>query len=232
MHRCNLCQKNKPLSEFHMRYGGKVRQPYCKPCKRFWNSLRTYVDGKLIAPSMTEVRKALAAQQQGFVPPAQPTLKTAGHRRSATPATRKESAALRTQRHRVQHEQRKLRKMEEREGSSVPGTVYLIAERFETAFPPRDPSKVYIKNFAVKIGHTKKDDRIAGLQTGNPRPLVLLAERPGTKDDERALHAKFIGDNVLHEWFRPTLSVLLEFGLRAQVRGNDHLLVEGVVTST
>ena len=152
-----------------------------------------------------------------------PKLKSAGHKRS-TPATRKPRSKRQK---RISELRAELRRLEATERKGRPGRVYLIGELYKTAFEQRDPSRINIINYAVKIGHTT-DERIAGLQTGNPRNLVLLAERPGTKADEKALHAKYIGDNVLHEWFRPTLAVLLEFGLRATVRGHDHLLVEGV----
>ncbi len=57
---------------------------------------------------------------------------------------------------------------------------------------------------AVKIGFTESsiDDRIAGLQTGNPRTLVCIALAPGSKFDELALHSQFAAHRIRGEWFR------------------------------
>lgn len=63
-----------------------------------------------------------------------------------------------------------------------------------------------------KIGYsTNPAKRVAELQTGNPRPLRLLYAMPGTEDDERRLHAKYIKFNALQEWFVVTKELLLEF---------------------
>lgn len=85
------------------------------------------------------------------------------------------------------------------------GTVYLVAEGPLKLLP------------AVKIGWTSKTPpaaRLGDYQAGNPRKLHMLATRPGTKTDEAALHAKYIDDNVLGEWFRPTSALLSEFGIK------------------
>jgi hypothetical protein len=82
----------------------------------------------------------------------------------------------------------------------VPGYVYCIGEES--------------RNLAVKIGYAQDAEfRIADLQTGNPRKLVLLGVLRGTVADERDLHAKYIADNVLGEWFRPTAELLSEFDI-------------------
>lgn len=82
------------------------------------------------------------------------------------------------------------------------GYVYLVAEA------PKPPFE------AVKIGWSMSPaTRVAGLQTGNPRKLYVLASKTGTEADEAALHAKYIKQNVLQEWFRPTAQLLSEFGL-------------------
>lgn len=53
-----------------------------------------------------------------------------------------------------------------------------------------------------KIGYSvNPQKRIAEVQTGNPRPLKLFGTIPGTEETERALHAKYIKDNALQEWF-------------------------------
>jgi hypothetical protein len=82
----------------------------------------------------------------------------------------------------------------------VPGHVYLAGE---------EGNLVY-----VKIGHTYQtppEARLAGGQTFNPRKLVMLAKKPGTPEDEKALHAKYIRYNVLGEWFAFTPEMMKEF---------------------
>ena len=123
-----------------------------------------------------------------------------------------------------------VRRLEAKERDGSQGFLYLIGMEYPTAFPPRDPSKVNIAAWAVKLGWSENPEaRIATLQTGNPAKLVLLATKPGTLEDERALHAKYLHVNILQEWFRPTLPLLLEFGLREVIRGVDRIQVEGVV---
>lgn len=62
----------------------------------------------------------------------------------------------------------------------------------------------------VKIGFTQSDvaRRLAGLQTGCPHPMKLLASVPGGPSDERGLHAKLRRHRVSGEWFNPHIEVL------------------------
>lgn len=70
----------------------------------------------------------------------------------------------------------------------------------------------------AKIGYSvNPKKRVAELQTGNPRTLVLLYMMPGTEEDERQLHAKYASDNVLQEWFAITPELILEFPTDTQV---------------
>lgn len=63
-----------------------------------------------------------------------------------------------------------------------------------------------------KIGYSvNPKKRVAELQTGNPRPLQLLYTMPGTEEDERRLHRKYIKENCLQEWFWLTPAIILEF---------------------
>jgi hypothetical protein len=81
-----------------------------------------------------------------------------------------------------------------------PGYVYCIGEEN--------------RSMAVKVGFS--DDatfRIGALQTGNPRKLVILGVIRGTRADERDLHARYIKDNILNEWFKPTRELLEEFDI-------------------
>lgn len=87
-----------------------------------------------------------------------------------------------------------------------PGFIYCMTEADWASHP--------ITAFAVKVGYsTNPKARVGELQTGNPRELVLLAYRPGTKPDEAALHAKYIKDNMVGEWFKPSIALLAEFDL-------------------
>lgn len=58
---------------------------------------------------------------------------------------------------------------------------------------------------AVKIGHTTKavTERLAQLQTGNPRVLTVLRTMPGSLEDEKRLHDLFAGRLMRpnSEWF-------------------------------
>lgn len=64
----------------------------------------------------------------------------------------------------------------------------------------------------VKIGYSVNPEaRVGELQTGNPRVLYLVAKMPGTEEDERRIHAKFIHKNIVGEWFSATADVLAEF---------------------
>lgn len=58
---------------------------------------------------------------------------------------------------------------------------------------------------AIKIGYTGGDPfaRIASLQTGNSKPLKLLAFAPGSPQHERGLHERFADLRLHGEWFKP-----------------------------
>lgn len=55
----------------------------------------------------------------------------------------------------------------------------------------------------VKIGFTrgKTKVRLAALQTGSPTQLCVMAEMPGSLQQERDLHQKFADTCVRGEWF-------------------------------
>ena len=98
-----------------------------------------------------------------------------------------------------------LRELDEKEAREAKqGFVYCVGERGSADY--------------VKIGFTTGDTAAprSGLQTGNPRKLVVLAFRPGTLADEKTLHTKYAHRRVREggdEWFRPTKKLLSEFGL-------------------
>jgi hypothetical protein len=86
----------------------------------------------------------------------------------------------------------------QREGKK--GYVYCIAEQQRT--------------LGVKVGYSVNPQaRVAELQTGNPRPLALIGCFEGTEADERELHARFINDNLIGEWFTPSDDLLAEFDI-------------------
>lgn len=71
--------------------------------------------------------------------------------------------------------------------------LYVVADGFE----------------ALKFGVARNPaERLAGLQIGNPRPLLLLADAPGTVALERLLHRLMVDDRISGEWFRTTNRVL------------------------
>ena len=56
----------------------------------------------------------------------------------------------------------------------------------------------------IKIGTaTDIKERLSNLQAGNPMPLKILAVVPGTRREEKALHAEFAGHRAAGEWFNP-----------------------------
>lgn len=57
----------------------------------------------------------------------------------------------------------------------------------------------------VKVGYTTHlDSRLRALQTGNARPLTVLATSPGTFQDEARLHRLLKASWVHGEWFAKT----------------------------
>lgn len=69
----------------------------------------------------------------------------------------------------------------------------------------------------LKIGYSVNPrKRVAELQTGNARPLSLVAYKPGTEADEAALHAKYIKKNALQEWFHIDGQLLMEFPIKKE----------------
>ena len=62
----------------------------------------------------------------------------------------------------------------------------------------------------IKIGYSATpESRIAGLQTGNPYPLDLLAvEESWGLTEESSLHGLFASDRLQGEWFKPSPALL------------------------
>ncbi len=164
-------------------------------------------------------------------------LKTAGHKRSPrtprqgpTPIEQKIAA--------MEKELRGLKRQREKESEGRQGYVYCIGEDPDSGGYPQDGGYIVFTNptpdgrrswrgsvravlpadalvigeRGVKIGHAvDPHKRIAELQTGNPRKLILLGYIKGTMEDEARFHQRFHKDNVLQEWFRPSRELLSLF---------------------
>lgn len=102
-----------------------------------------------------------------------------------------------------------LRAAREAHYESGPTDCYLVSEKVVI------PQDVYY----VKIGYAGDEaTRVSGMQTGNPRDLLVLALLDGTeerdgKEIERELHALHIECNHRNEWFEATPEILASFGL-------------------
>jgi len=74
----------------------------------------------------------------------------------------------------------------------------------------------------IKIGFTKNpDSRAAELQVGSSRDLHIVATRPGTMRDERALHRKFAHLRHRREWFQKEPELLSYIGLETTNSWSD-----------
>lgn len=72
---------------------------------------------------------------------------------------------------------------------------------------------------AIKIGTTTDPlRRVAGLQTGCPEKIKLLAVVPGTRENERWAHGRFAELRGVGEWFRADKS-LIDFIAEACANG-------------
>jgi hypothetical protein len=79
-------------------------------------------------------------------------------------------------------------------------------------FPePGETGLVYVVGFGnyVKIGFTGRNlnKRLSQLRTGAPEPVVVYGVVPGTRADEKAMHAKFQRHRLQGEWFKKTKSM-------------------------
>lgn len=166
------------------RLPGVVR---CDSCQTLWNSMRRTVSGRRLAPTHDQVRAHLGK-------PLPARVRHAGH------------GSLRDQIKRDPEVQAALGVLRDAQAQRKgrQGYIYCIAEKGVGGF----------YGSPVKIGYSVKPEaRPAELQTGNPRPLKLLGQIKGTRATERALHEKYINQNLVGEWFRPTTALLSEFGI-------------------
>lgn len=88
------------------------------------------------------------------------------------------------------------------------GTIYFIQE---------------MPNGPVKIGFTSGDvvERWHGIQTGNPREVVLIAlVQHATLTDEARWHQRFHDCRCSGEWFYPTASLVAAIDAEAEPAGH------------
>jgi hypothetical protein len=82
----------------------------------------------------------------------------------------------------------------------------LLREPPPRAVPPEEVAIVYVLAVPgfVKIGFTARGvaGRIAGLQTGSPHPIEVVALVAGSRLTERGLHERFAAYRAAGEWFR------------------------------
>lgn len=134
-------------------------------------------------------------------------LKSAGHstKRPSQPKASQDPLLVEA----AEHDRKAREARAKYEAQHPEGYVYLVGE----SGPFRG------QRFAVKIGKSANlpQYRLGGLQTGNPRKLVLLGyiETPDRHKAETELHARYAHLNILQEWFRPTAALMSEFGLLA-----------------
>ena len=65
------------------------------------------------------------------------------------------------------------------------------------------------KSGSIKIGYSiDPKGRLRRLQTSLPHRLTMLATRPGTMEDEGALHTKFAHLRKSGEWFTPARELI------------------------
>lgn len=166
-------------------YAASTRYPSKKPYQAMKRPSKAATGNRAIGPRRTTALEA-AQDYCDYVngnPQAQvPQLRSAGHTtkrgRQAVPQEVKDARAVIA--------------AHARDTSDPSGYVYLIGELAKHC------------SF-VKIGESRDDPshRLAELQTGNPRLLVLLGKiKTGDRRAlEAKLHARFIKHNVLGEWF-------------------------------
>lgn len=83
------------------------------------------------------------------------------------------------------------------------------------SLPVQDGERVYfiLAGDYIKVGFsTNPHKRIKSMQTGSPFVLVMLADIPGSKDDEQEIHRMFPDLHVRGEWFRddPRIRAFIE----------------------
>lgn len=190
-----------------------IRVLQTKPTQKFWHGPRR--------ATVEEAAQDYCDYMNSRATPATPALKSAGHKRVAkqsSPAVQKARQAL-----------REALAAEKAAKPASRGYIYLVGEIVSNALGLNHERKwELIMTMAVKVGYSDDppvDGRVGGMQTSNPRILVLLGTIRGYKADEDAMHAKYIEDNVLHEWFRPTPELFSEFGVSIRAKSPSAICV-------
>lgn len=138
-------------------------------------------------------------------------LKSAGH------VTKRPKRSLSARLARARDLEAEAREIRAKEAAKDPsGYVYLVGESHCSTGDVLISGRRH-ETF-VKVGESGEHPkfRLNGLQTGNPRKLVLLGcyRVKDRKAEESRLHAKHASQNTGYgEWFHPTTALLSEFGL-------------------
>lgn len=104
----------------------------------------------------------------------------------------------------------KVRELEKKEFEEKALWVYLAEEAENPDFPELLPNGMV----ALKIGHScDPNPRAGGLQTGNPRPLRMLATIPGGPEEEERIQNMFAKYHIIGEWYRRVDEILEFFGV-------------------
>jgi hypothetical protein len=192
---CTCCEQWKEAAlsfSLSITRGGSSVKSYfnrCKSCMKLRDSLTK----KGQKPTEEELKKAV---QGGAVASPPVLLNTPGHK-VRTPRNPDDLTDAEKQLRAAQRAVAKERGSRE----ETEGYVYCIAQAAES-------------DSAVKIGWAEDPDlRLGALQPGNPNELYVVGRVRGFLRDERAMHAKYIDQNILGEWFRPTPELLLEFAV-------------------
>lgn len=100
----------------------------------------------------------------------------------------------------------------DRMGDDFVRRVEQWAEQEQTPPRPKRPRVYFLqeRGGAIKIGFTESSvrDRVADLQSGNPRPLRVLAEIQGGREEEGRWHERFDHLRIGGEWFEAAPELL------------------------
>lgn len=193
-----------------------LRAPKSKTGFRYVYNILSANDAGNRAGQPFQAQKRIGSNRHGWIGPRRGTAKEAAQ--DYCDYINGNGVSLAPKLNTASHPRRKKHKMTKAEAEAWRKFQEERAKRKAKEAPPAEHIYLIAEtgcSDAVKVGHSS-DTRIADLQTGNPRELRLLAKLPGSRDDEQALHARFIHlheDWMRGEWFRPTPELLSVFDL-------------------
>lgn len=182
---CTICNKQPQMDTV-------VR---CESCQGLFNQLRTLdpapragTTERRLAPTAAQLRAVIAGGSPAATP--RTTLNKAKH-----PVTKGKKKTLHPKRAEAY---RLLREADADESKDSSGYLYAISD-----------------GSAVKLGKSAAhpSTRLAALQTGNPRRLKLIGLKKvnNRHTAEAAMHAKYIKNNILGEWFELNSWMAMDF---------------------